>query len=98
MMAPSWALSRPTWRRTKGIGCGSTVQLWAPLRPIWRQWPQWPKMLVVVAKVMAGTATIEVMAAAEAAAVNILAAAAEMVAASVKAGLWRRRQIAYRYK
>jgi len=55
-------------------------------------------MLVVVAKVMAGTATIEVMAAAEAAAVKILAAAAEMVTASAKARLWRRRQIAYRYK
>ena len=49
-------------------------------------------------RVMTGAATVEVMAAEEAAAVKILAAAAEVVAASAKARLWRQRQLAYRYK
>ena len=47
---------------------------------------------------MAGAATAKVMTVEEAAAVEILAAAAEVVAASAKARLWRWRPIAYRYK
>ena len=47
---------------------------------------------------IAGAATAKIMAVEEAAAVEILAAAAEVVAASAKARLWRWRPIAYRYK
>ena len=49
-------------------------------------------------RVMAGAATAKIMAAEEADAVKILAAAAEVVAASAKTRLWRWRQKAYRYQ
>ena len=56
--------------------------------------PQWPNMLVV----LAGAEKAEVEAAEEAAAAEMLATAAEVVAASAKVRLWWRRPRPYRYK
>jgi hypothetical protein len=49
-------------------------------------------------RVMAGAETAEVVAAEEAAAAKMLATAVEVVAASAKVRLWRRRPRPYRYK